>query len=214
MSFEVVTLALLKHFSVNIELFVVTLVLSLPLGLLCSFGALSRFKPLAWLTRALIYIIRGTPLMLQIMIVYYAPYLLFGLAIPGKMTAAIVAFTINYAFYFSEIFRAGIQGIPKGQYEAGQVLGMTKRQIFMNVTLMQVIKRTVPPIGNEVVTLVKDTSLAYIILLKEVIGMGKEYGAMGLIWPLFYTGAFFLVFNAIVTFIVDRFEKKLEYFKV
>lgn len=209
-----VTLTLLKHFTVNIQLFVVTLVLSLPLGLVCSFGALSRFKPLVWLTRTLIYIIRGTPLMLQIMIIYYAPALIFGMTIPEKMPAAIVAFTVNYAFYFSEIFRAGIQSIPKGQYEAGQVLGMTKRQIFMNVTLMQVIKRTVPPIGNEVVTLVKDTSLAYIIMLKEIISMGKEFGAMGLIWPLFYTGVFFLAFNAIVTFIVDRIEKKLEYFKV
>lgn len=214
MEIGAVTLSLLSHFAVNIQLFAITLVLSLPLGLVCAFGSMSSFKPLSWLTRLCVYVIRGTPLMLQIMIIYYAPALLFGMPIPERMTAAIVAFTVNYAFYFSEIFRSGIQGVPRGQYEAGQVLGMTKRQIFMKVTLMQVIKRTVPPIGNEVVTLVKDTSLAYIIMLKEIIGMGKEFGAMGLIWPLFYTGLFFLVFNAVVTFIIDRFEKKLDYFRV
>lgn len=214
MEIGAVTLSLLSHFAVNIQLFAITLVLSLPLGLVCAFGSMSSFKPLSWLTRLCVYVIRGTPLMLQIMIIYYAPALLFGMPIPERMTAAIVAFTVNYAFYFSEIFRSGIQGVPRGQSEAGQVLGMTKRQIFMKVTLMQVIKRTVPPIGNEVVTLVKDTSLAYIIMLKEIIGMGKEFGAMGLIWPLFYTGLFFLVFNAVVTFIIDRFEKKLDYFRV
>lgn len=214
MELGVVTLTLLKHFSINIELFVITLVLSLPLGLVCAFGSMSKFKPLAWLTRFCVYIIRGTPLMLQIMIIYYAPALLFGFPIPERLTAAIVAFTVNYAFYFSEIFRGGIMGVPHGQYEAGQVLGMTKSQIFFRVTLLQVVKRTLPPIGNEVITLVKDTSLAYIIMLKEIIGMSKEYGATGLIWPLFYTGVFFLVFNGIVTLVLGRLEKKLDYFKV
>ena len=214
MDFGAVTLALLKHFSINIEIFIITLVLSLPLGLVCAFGSMSKFKPLSWLTRFCVYVIRGTPLMLQIMIIYYAPALLFGLPIPERFFAAIVAFTVNYAFYFSEIFRSGIQGVPHGQYEAGQVLGMTKSQIFFKITLLQVVKRIVPPIGNEVITLVKDTSLAYIIMLKEIIGMSKEYGAMGLIWPLFYTGVFFLVFNGIVTILLSRFEKKLDYFKV
>ncbi|MEG1857782.1 MAG: amino acid ABC transporter permease [Pseudoflavonifractor sp.] len=214
MSFGAVTLTLLKAFSVNIEIFAITLVLSLPLGLVAAFGSMSRFKPLSWLTRGLVYIIRGTPLMLQIMIIYYAPGLIFGVPLPNRTFAAIAAIVVNYTFYFSEIYRGGILGVPMGQSEAGQVLGMTKRQIFFKVTLLQVVRRIVPPIGNEIITLVKDTSLAYIIMVKDIIGMAKEFGAMGLIWPLFYTGVFFLIFNGVVTLLLSHAEKKLDYFKV
>ena len=215
MSFQTVTTMLLESFGLNCQLFLVTLVLSLPLGLVVSFGSMSRFKPLSWLTRFYVYIMRSTPLMLQLAIVYYLPGILLG---PGyilpKMGAACTAFILNYAAYFSEIFRGGIQGVPKGQREAGQVLGMTRAQIFFKVTLLQVVKRIVPPIGNEIITLVKDTSLANFIMVKEIIMMAKEFGNRAMIWPLFYAGVFFLVFNGVVTLLLSRTEKKLDYFKV
>ena len=215
MSFQTVTLMLLKSFALNCQLFAITLALSLPLGLLVSFGSMSRFKPLSWLTRFYVYIMRSTPLMLQLAIVYYLPGILLG---PGyilpKMGAACAAFILNYAAYFSEIFRGGIQGVPRGQREAGQVLGMTRAQIFFKVTLLQVVKRIVPPIGNEIITLVKDTSLANFIMVKEIIMMAKEFGNRAMIWPLFYAGVFFLVFNGVVTLLLSRTEKKLDYFKV
>ena len=215
MSFQTVTLMLLKSFALNCQLFAITLALSLLLGLLVSFGSMSRFKPLSWLTRFYVYIMRSTPLMLQLAIVYYLPGILLG---PGyilpKMGAACTAFILNYAAYFSEIFRGGIQGVPKGQREAGQVLGMTRAQIFFKVTLLQVVKRIVPPIGNEIITLVKDTSLANFIMVKEIIMMAKEFGNRAMIWPLFYAGVFFLVFNGVVTLLLSRTEKKLDYFKV
>ena len=213
MSFGVVSKLLLECFRLNLEIFFFTLILSLPLGLVVAFGSMSSFRPLKWLTRGFIYIIRGTPLMLQVMIVYYIPGLVFHVAPLPKPMAAVLAFVINYAAYFSEIYRGGIQGIPKGQYEAGQVLGMTRGQIFRHVTLLQLVKRIVPPIGNEVITLVKDTSLANVIMVKEIIAMAKEFGAKGLIWPLFYTGVFFLVFNGLVTLVLGRVEKKLDYFR-
>lgn len=213
MSFRVVSSLLQQCFTLNLQIFFFTLILSLPLGLVVAFGSMSQFKPVKWLTRAFIYVIRGTPLMLQIMIVYYLPGLVFHITPLPKTMAAVLAFVINYAAYFSEIYRGGIQGIPRGQYEAGQVLGMTKGQIFRHVTLLQLVKRIVPPIGNEVITLVKDTSLANVIMVKEIIAMAKEFGAKGLIWPLFYTGLFFLAFNGLVTLILGRAEKKLEYFK-
>ena len=213
MSFQTVTMTLLDGFLLNIELFAVTLVLSLPLGLVVSFGTMSRFKPLSLLVRLYVYIMRSTPLMLQLAIVYYLP----GFLNPGhmlpRMTAACLAFVLNYAAYFSEIFRGGIQGVPRGQQEAGQVLGMTKGQIFYHVTLLQVIKRIVPPMGNEIITLIKDTSLANFIMVKEVIAMAKEFGNKAMIWPLFYAGVFFLVFNGLVTFLLSRTEKKLDYFR-
>lgn len=215
MSFAVVTKMLLQAFMLNCQLFAITLALSMPLGLLVSFGSMSRFKPLKWLTRFFVYVMRSTPLMLQLAIVYYLPGIAFGpqYNLP-KMTAASIAFILNYAAYFSEIFRGGIQGVPQGQGEAGQVLGMTRTQIFFRVTLLQVVKRIVPPIGNEIITLVKDTSLANFIMLKEVIAMAKEFGNMAMIWPLFYTGVFFLVFNGVVTILLSRAEKRLDYFKV
>ena len=215
MSFQTVTVMLLEGFRLNIELFVVTLVLSLPLGLLVSFGTMSRFKPLSLLVRFYVYLMRSTPLMLQLAIVFYLPGILFG---PGhslsRMGAAVLAFVLNYAAYFSEIFRGGIQGVPKGQQEAGQVLGMTRSQIFFQVTLLQVGQRIVPPLGNAIITLVKDTSLSNFIMVGEIIKVAKDFGNKAMIWPLFYAGVFFLVFNGVVTLALSRTEKKLDYFRV
>lgn len=207
-----------ESFIINCQLFAYTLVFSLPLGLLISFGSMSRFRPLRWLIRTFVWIIRGTPLMLQLIIIFFGPGLI-GMTFSwpggevGRFVAAVVAFVINYACYFSEIFRGGIESIPKGQYEAGQVLGMTKTQIFFKVTLLQVIKRILPPVGNEVITLVKDTSLARIIANKEIIMMAGEYTSKGLIWPLFATGIYFLIFVGILTLLFGWLEKKLSYFR-
>lgn len=210
-----VTLRLLEGFALSFKLFFGTLLFAIPLGLIISFGSMSRFKPLRWLVRTFVWIIRGTPLMLQLIIVFYGPGLIWhGDALP-RMTAAFIAFIINYAAYFSEIFRGGIEGIPKGQYEAGQVLGMTKTQIFFKVILLQVIKRIVPPMSNEIITLVKDTSLARIIGIKEIIWLAQEYiSSKAIIWPLFYSGAFYLIFNGILTLLFGYIEKKMDYFKV
>ena len=213
MSFSVVSSRLLQSFALNGEIFIITLALGLPLGLLISLGSMSSFKPLSWLTKTFVWIIRGSPLMLQVIIVFYGPGLIWGAQAVGRMEATIAAFVINYACYFSEIFRGGIGSIPLGQQEAGQVLGMTKSQIFFKVTLLQVVKRIVPPIGNEVMTLVKDTSLARVIANKEIIMMAQEYTAKGIIWPLFYTLVFFLVACGILTLLLNWFEKKLSYFK-
>jgi len=208
-----------ESFMLNCKLFILTLLFALPLGMLIAFGSMSRFRPLKWLMRTFVWIIRGTPLMLQLIIIFYGPGLLnMSFSWPsgnsGRFVAATVAFIINYACYFSEIYRGGIESIPVGQYEAGQVLGMTKRQIFFNVTLLQVVKRIVPPIGNEVITLVKDTSLARIIANKEIIMMAGEYTNKGLIWPLFATGIYFLVFVGLLTILLNWVEKKLSYFRV
>lgn len=209
---------LCEGFLLNFKLFGLTLLFALPLGLIIAFGSMSRFKPLAWLIKVFVWIIRGTPLMLQLLVIFLGPGLM-GMGNPwpdgsnGRLTAATVAFVINYACYFSEIYRGGIQSVPKGQYEAGEVLGMTKSQIFFKVTLLQVVKRILPPIGNEVITLVKDTSLARIISCKEIIMMANEYTSKGLIWPLFSSGLFFLAFVGILTVLFGWLEKKLDYFK-
>ena len=214
-SFWQITLELLKGFWVNFKLFGITLVCALPLGLILSFGSMSKFKPIKYLVKLLVWIIRGTPLMLQIIIVFYGPGLLFGMQVGNdyRFKAAVIAFIINYSCYFSEIYRGGIEAVPKGQTEAGQVLGMTKPQIFFKVTLLQVIKRILPPMGNEIITLVKDTSLANTIANKEIIMMAKEYSAKGLIWPLFSTALFFLVFVGALTLLFNWAEKKLDYFR-
>ncbi len=205
---------LLESSQLNLEIFFVTLLLGLPLGLVISFGSMSRFTPLRWLTQTFVWIIRGTPLMLQIIVVFYGPGLIWGAEAMGRMEAALVAFVVNYACYFSEIFRGGIQSMPAGQREAGEVLGMTKTQIFFKVTLLQVIKRIVPPMGNEFITLVKDTSLARIIANKEIIMMAQEYiSSNALIWPLFSTAIFFLIACGILTLLLNYAEKKLDYFK-
>lgn len=210
-----VTLKLLGGFGTACVIFIVTLLAALPLGLVISFGSMSRLKPVAWLTRGFVWVMRGTPLMLQLMIVYYGPGLLWGGGSISRLSAVLIAFSVNYAAYFSEIFRGGIESIPKGQYEAGQVLGMTKKQIFFSVILMQVVKRIVPPLGNEMMTLVKDTSLARVIACKEIIMVAQEYiSVKAMIWPLFYSGVFYLVFCGVLTVLLNKVEKKLDYFRV
>ena len=211
--FMPVTLELLGGFLETIKVFVLTLLFSLPLGLVISFGSMSKFTPLRALVKGIVWIIRGTPLMLQLIIVFYGPGLMFGLPAMPRFTATILAFSINYACYFSEIYRGGIESIPQGQYEAGQVLGMTKGQIFFKVVLLQVVKRILAPISNEVITLVKDTSLARIIGIYEIIWAGESFIKKGLIWPLFYTGIFYLVFSGLLTIFFGRMEKKLDYFR-
>lgn len=215
MSLYDVTMRLLEGFAVSFQLFFGTLIVAIPLGLIISFGSMSNFKPLRWLVRTYVWIIRGTPLMLQLIIVFYGPGLMFNMTSVSRMNAAFIAFIINYSAYFSEIFRGGIEGIPKGQYEAGQVLGMTKTQIFFRVVLLQVIKRIVPPMSNEIITLVKDTSLARIIAIQEITWLAQEYIASeAIIWPLFYSGVFYLVFCGILTLLFGYIEKKLGYFRV
>lgn len=208
-----VTLELFSGFVETLKTFALTLVFALPLGLVIAFGSMSRFTPLKWLTRGFVWIIRGTPLMLQLIIIFYGPGLMFSLHSMPRFTATIVAFSINYACYFSEIYRGGIESIPRGQYEAGQVLGMTKSQIFFKVVLLQVIKRIMAPMSNEVITLVKDTSLARIIGIYEIIWAGESFIKKGLIWPLFYTGAFYLIFSGLLTILFGYLEKKLDYFR-
>ncbi len=210
---------LVDSFQLNVQLFFLTLLFALPLGLIVALCAMSRFKPLALITKTFVWMIRGTPLMLQVIIIFFAPGLLnlgapWGSGASARFTAATVAFIINYACYFSEIFRGGIQGVPLGQTEAGQVLGMTRTQIFFKVTLLQVFKRILPAMSNEVITLIKDTSLARIISIKEIIMMAQEYTAQGLIWPLFSTGVFFLLFVGLLTILFARLEKRLDYFRV
>ena len=211
--FNLVTTELLLGFWESLKVFGLTLLFSIPLGLVVYFGSMSSFKPLKALTRGFVWVIRGTPLMLQLIIIFYGPGLMFDLPAMPRFTATIVAFSINYACYFSEIYRGGIESIPVGQYEAGQVLGMTKTQIFFKVVLLQVIKRITAPMGNEVITLVKDTSLARVIGIYELIWAGEQFIKKGLIWPLFYTGVFYLVFSGLLTILLGYLEKKLDYFR-
>lgn len=209
-----VTLSLLEGMGTTIRLFCLTLLFSLPLGLIISFGSMSRFALIRFPIKAIIWVIRGTPLMLQLIVVYYGPGLLFGWSLLPRFAAALLAFVINYACYFSEIYRGGIESIPVGQKEAGKVLGMTKTQIFFRVTLLQVIKRIVPPMGNEIITLVKDTSLARVIAVYEIIWMGQSYiKSEGIIWPLFYTAVFYLIFSGLLTLLFGYLERKLGYFR-
>ena len=214
--------ALNEGFLETLKLFAVTLIGALPLGLIISFGSMCRFVPLRYFTRGVVWVIRGTPLMLQLIIIFYIP----GFILPqnpwavenGRFVASAVAFILNYACYFSEIYRGGIQGVPTGQQEAGQVLGMTKSQIFFKVTLLQMIKRIVPPMSNEVITLVKDTSIARIISWQELIYAGYAFlkgshGYSGLLWPLLFTGLYYLVFNGVLTLFFGWVEKKMRYFR-
>lgn len=211
--FITVTMELLTGFWETLKIFILTLVFSLPLGLVVCFGSMSRFALLRTVTRGFVWIIRGTPLMLQLMIIFYGPGLMFDLPAMDRFTAVVVAFSVNYACYFSEIYRGGIQSIPAGQHEAGQVLGMTRQQIFFKVTLLQVIKRIMAPMSNECITLVKDTALARVISVYEIIYMGQSFINKGLLWPLFYTGVFYLLFNGILTVLFSQLEKKLDYFR-
>lgn len=216
--FLTVTLSLFEGLAVTIKLFALTLVFALPLGLIISFGSMSKLKVLRYPVKTLVWIVRGSPLMIQLLIVYYGLPIVFGIPPLPRFPAALIAFVFNYACYFSEIYRGGIQGVPKGQQEAGQVLGMTKTQIFFKVTLLQMVKRIVPPMSNEIITLVKDTSLSRIIALQEVIWAGQAFmkgshGIAGAIWPLFFTGVYYLIFSGILTLVLGRVEKKLDYFK-
>ena len=213
MSFTDVTLSLLQGLKVTAELFSLTLLFALPLGLLICLASMTKFAPLRWLTKTVVWIVRGSPMMLQILIVYYGPGLLFGWKLLPRFIAALVTFVINYACYFSEIYRGGIQSIPRGQYEAGQVLGLTRTQVFFKVTLLQLIKRIVPPMGNEFITLVKDTALARVIMVYEIIWIGESYIKKGMLWPLFYTAVFYLIANGVLTLVLGKIEKKLDYFK-
>lgn len=209
-----ITLNLLVGFGETVKIFFITLAMSLPLGLLISFGSMSKFKPLSALTRGFVWVIRGTPLMLQLITVYYGPGLIFGNILLTSEWAVYITFTINYACYFSEIYRGGIESISKGQYEAGQVLGMTRRETFFKVVLLQVVKRIIPPMSNEIITLVKDTSLARVITYYELIYFAQRYiKDEGLLWPLFYTAVYYLVFTAVLTVVFRWLEKKLDYFK-
>ena len=229
--FLTVTMSLLEGFSTTFKIFFLTLVFALPLGLIISFGSMSKIRPIKWLVKTFVWIIRGTPLMLQLIVIYYGPGMIGNWAqslgytnffvefiaswkVFDRFVAVMIAFVINYACYFSEIYRGGIESIAKGQYEAGQVLGMTKPQIFFRVVLFQVIKRIVPPMSNEIITLVKDTSLARIIAVYEIIWSAQVYiKSAGLLWPLFYTGAFYLLFCGLLTILFGRLEKKLDYYK-
>lgn len=246
-TFSTITIDLLESFGQNLSLFVITLVLAMPLGLVICFGSMSKLKPFAWLarkdrvatiietgenkigafllkalvqfkpiaavSRLFVWVIRGTPLLLQLYVVFYVPGLVFHIPVRQRMTAAIIAFVINYAAYFSEIYRGGIESMSRGQYEAAQVLGMTKTQVFFKVILMQVVKRIIPPMSNEIITLVKDTSLARTIAVAEILKSAERYANGGLIWPLFYTGVFFLIFNGLVTIVLEKIEKKFNYYK-
>ncbi len=219
----IVLKALNIGFLQTLKLFFVTLIGAFPLGLVIAFGSMSRFKPLSYFTKFIVWIVRGTPLMIQLLIIYYFPGLvlhnpIWGGGETGRFFAASVSFILNYACYFSEIYRGGIQGVPKGQEEAGLVLGMTKGQIFLRITLLQMIKRIVPPMSNEIITLVKDTSLARIIALQEIIWAGQAFmkgsqGISGAIWPMFFTAFYYLLWNGILTVLLGRLEKKLDYFK-
>ena len=214
-----VTGQLLAGLLTTTKIFALTLVFALPLGLILAFGCMSKFKPLRYLIQVFIWIIGGTPLMLQLIIIFYGPGLWLSHNIwagneSGRITATVVAFAINYACYFSVIFRGGIEGVPAGQTEAGMVLGMTKTQIFVKVTLLQMIKRVVPPMSNEIITLVKDTSLARIIAAYELTFAGYSFmKSDGITWPLFYTGIFYLLFVGILTLLFNYIEKKLSYFR-
>ena len=230
MTFLQVTLFLLEGFKLSLLIFAVTLLCGAPLGLPIAFCSMSTFKPLKAVSKVFVWIVRGVPLMLQIFIIYYVPGLLFqyplfakidryffleyGISDTGRIVAVLIAFAINYACYFSEIYRGGIESISQGQYEAGYVLGLTKSQIFRKIVLKQVIKRIVPPMSNEIITLIKDTALANCILVCEIIKQAKELAAtQALVWPLFYTGVFYLLFVGILTIVLGRVEKKLDYFK-
>ena len=223
-----VTLELLNGLASSVFLFLFTLLFALPLGLLMCLCTMSKFKPLSYLFQGIVLVLRGTPLMLQIFVIFYVPGLLFNFQWPTLNTgnvwfdntfstrfiAALVAFSINYAAYFSEIYRGGILSISKGQFEAGAVLGMNKKEIFFKVILLQMIKRIVPPLGNEVITLVKDTSLANVIAVSELMFKAQQQLNKGLVWPIFYAGLFYLLFNTLVTYLLKFTEKKLDYIKI
>ena len=218
--FQTVLWALNTGFVKSLEVFALTLLGAIPFGLIISLGTMSKVKVIKGVLKTLVWIIRGTPLMLQLLIIYYGPGIIlknniWGSGNAGRFTAALIAFILNYACYFSEIFRGGIEGVPVGQREAGLVLGLTKSQIFFKITLLQVIKRIIPPMGNEIITLIKDTSLVRVIAVYEVMWEGQAFiKSAGIIWPLFFTGVYYLLFSGILTLVFGWMEKKLDYFRV
>jgi polar amino acid transport system permease protein len=214
MSFAEISLNLLKGFAVTCEIFIITIILAIPLGIILMFASRCKFKIIKVVVQTFIWVIRGTPLMLQVIAVYYGPAILFNAKMLSRIVAVLVAFVINYACYFSEIFRGGFESVSKGQYEAGEILGMTRAQIFFKITLLQVIKQIIPPMSNEIITLVKDTSIARVIVVAEILKVAGDYTAKGLIWPLFYTAVYYLAFVGILTIIFKCLERKLDYFKV
>lgn len=209
-----VTLELLGGFWQTLRLFALTLLISVPLGMVVCLGSMSRFRIFRIPVKLFVWVIRGTPLMLQLILVFFGPGLLFGLPSMDRFDAALLAFSVNYACYFSEIYRGGLESIPRGQYEAGQVLGLTRSQIFFRVVLLQMVKRILPPMAGEVITLVKDTALARTISVYEIMWRGQAFiKSDGLIWPMFYTGAFYLLFSGGLTLLFGKLEKKLDYFR-
>lgn len=209
--FLAVNMDLFKGFLLTIALFFITLLAAIPLGLPISFGSMSKIKPIRWAVRTFVWIIRGTPLMLQILVVYYGPALLFGWSLLPRLLAVSIAFVINYACYFSEIYRGGIESVAKGQYEAGKVLGLSNSQIFSKIVLFQVFKRVLAPMSNEIITLVKDTSLARVLMIAEVLKVAQDYTAYGLIWPLFFTAVYYLIFVGVLTIFFNWLEKKTSF---
>ncbi len=214
-----VTQSLLGGLATTFQIFILTLLFALPLGLVLAFATISKWKPLRAFMQFIVWVVRGTPLMLQLIIIFYGPGLwldnnIWGGSASGRLTATVVAFSLNYACYFSVIFRGGLESVPAGQKEAGQVLGMTRSQIFFKVTLLQMVKRVVPPMSNEIITLVKDTSLARIIAAYELTHAGYAFmKSDGITWPLFYTGVYYLLFVGILTLLFNYIERKLDYFK-
>ncbi len=217
---EEVLLSLNEGFLRSTEIFLITLLGALPLGMVIAFGSMSNIKIIKALSKFLVWVIRGTPLMLQLLIIYYGPGIIlnnnwWGSGAAGRFIAALIAFILNYACYFSEIYRGGIEAVPKGQYEAGEVLGMRKKDIFLRIVLLQVIKRIIPPMGNEVITLVKDTSLVRVIAVYELMWNGQNFiKSEGIIWPLFFTGIYYLLFSGLLTMLLDKLQNKMDYFKV
>ena len=214
MSLEVILSQLAQGFGQTCLIFILTLVFSLPLGMLVYFGRVSRIRPVSWAVKIFISIMRGTPLMLQLLIWYFAPFYLWGMSIGGyKFTAVILGCSMNYAAYFAEIYRSGIESIPRGQYEAAQLLGYDKRQTFMKIILPQMVKNVLPAVTNEVITLVKDTSLVYSVSYIELFATARQIAAAETnVLPLFMAGVFYYVFNYLVAWIMERFEKKLSYY--
>ena len=216
MNLTVVMQQLVGGMGASLLIFVLTLLFSMPLGLAVAFGRMSKFKPLQAIIKFFIAILRGTPLMLQLLVVFFGPYYMFGLTLPRsyRFIAVIVGFAINYAAYFAEIYRSGIESIPKGQYEAASVLGYNKQQTFFKIIFPQMVKRVLPPVTNEVITLVKDTSLAFVLTYEEMFTVAKQIAAaQTTIMPLFVAGVFYFIFNAVVAFAMERIEKKLSYYR-
>lgn len=216
MNFAVMMQQLIGGMGSSLLIFVLTLLFSMPLGLLVAFGRMSKFKPLQMIIKFFIAILRGTPLMLQLLVVFFGPYYVFGWSLPRsyRFVAVILGFAINYAAYFAEIYRSGIESIPVGQYEAAAVLGYNKTQTFCKIIFPQMVKRVLPPVTNEVITLVKDTSLAFVLTYEEMFTVAKQIAAaQTTIMPLFVAGVFYFIFNAVVAFVMELIEKKLGYYR-